>query len=124
MSQEGVALATILISAIGCILMGFWANLPLILMPGMGINALFTYSLVQGAGLSFEQALAVVCVSGVLFMILTFTPLAQLLNEAIPLILKQAITVGLGLFFDFSWTGKRKSYRSRLTRYFRTRGIK
>lgn len=101
MNYEGVALATILVSALGCLLMGFWAKLPLILMPGMGINALFTYSLVQGAGLSFEQALAVVCVSGVLFILLAFTPLARMLNEAIPLVLKQAITVGLGLFLIF-----------------------
>lgn len=101
MSYQGVVLATILISAFGCLLMGFWANLPLILMPGMGINALFTFSLVQGMGLSFEQALAIVCVSGLIFIVLAFTPLARMLNEAIPLVLKQAITVGLGLFLIF-----------------------
>lgn len=98
MSYEGVVIATIFISVVGCFIMGFWANLPLILMPGMGINALFAYSLVNTMGLSFEQALAVVVLSGIIFMVLAFTPLARKLNEAIPLVLKQAITVGLGFF--------------------------
>ncbi|EAC4881566.1 NCS2 family permease [Listeria monocytogenes] len=98
---QGAVLATIFISAFGCLIMGFWANAPLILMPGMGINALFAYTLVQGMGLSWQVALAAVTMSGLLFMILAFTPLAGKLNEAIPLILKQAITVGLGLFLIF-----------------------
>ncbi|EAH1842502.1 NCS2 family permease [Listeria monocytogenes] len=98
---QGAVLATIFISALGCLIMGFWANAPLILMPGMGINALFAYTLVQGMGLSWQVALAAVTMSGLLFMILAFTPLAGKLNEAIPLILKQAITVGLGLFLIF-----------------------
>ncbi|MDT0110120.1 NCS2 family permease [Listeria booriae] len=95
---QGAILATIFISVVGCLVMGFWANAPLILMPGMGINALFAYNFVQTLGLSWQQALAVVVVSGFLFMILAFTPLARKLNDTIPLILKQGITVGLGLF--------------------------
>ncbi|WP_163653987.1 NCS2 family permease [Listeria sp. PSOL-1] len=95
---RAAVLATIFISVVGCLLMGIWANVPLVLMPGMGINALFAYNLVQGMGLSFPVALAAVTISGGVFMILAFTSLARLLNEAIPLVLKQAITVGLGLF--------------------------
>ncbi|PZG53435.1 permease [Listeria ivanovii] len=98
---QGAVLATIFISAVGCLIMGFWSNAPLILMPGMGINALFAYNLVGGMGLSWQVALAAVTMSGLLFMILAFTPLAGKLNQAIPLILKQAITVGLGLFLIF-----------------------
>lgn len=61
---QGAILATISISVVGCLVMGFWANAPLILMPGMGINALFAYNFVQTLGLSWQQALAVVVVSG------------------------------------------------------------
>ncbi|MBC1934176.1 NCS2 family permease [Listeria seeligeri] len=98
---QGAILATIFISAAGCLIMGFWSNAPLIIIPGMGINALFAYNLVGGMGLSWQVALAAVTISGLLFMILAFTPLAGKLNQAIPLILKQAITVGLGLFLVF-----------------------
>lgn len=95
---QGVAIATILISVVGCLIMGFYANAPLILIPGMGVNALFSYTIVISMGLSYEKAFAAVIISGLLFMILAFTPLARKLNESIPLILKQATTVGLGLF--------------------------
>ncbi|MDS0525725.1 NCS2 family permease [Clostridium sp. SHJSY1] len=95
---QGVAIATILISVIGCLIMGFYANAPLILIPGMGVNALFSYTIVISMGLSYEKAFAAVIISGLLFMILAFTPLARKLNESIPLVLKQATTVGLGLF--------------------------
>lgn len=95
---QGAALATIFITVFGCLVMGFYANVPLILMPGMGINALFAYTLVGNMGLSWQEALASCAISGLLFMILCFTPFATKLNQAIPLILKQGITVGLGLF--------------------------
>lgn len=95
---EGAVIATILTSFVGCIIMGFWANLPVILAPGMGINALFTYTLVQTMKLSWQEALAVVFVSGLIFSIVAFTKLANVLNSSIPKSLKEAITVGLGLF--------------------------
>ncbi|WP_239254427.1 NCS2 family permease [Listeria ilorinensis] len=96
--KEAAILTTIFISVVGCLLMGFMANVPLIVIPGMGINALFAYTLVGSMGLTWQEALAAVTVSGILFMILAFTPLAEKLNNAIPLVLKQGITVGLGLF--------------------------
>lgn len=95
---EGAVIATILSSFFGCLLMGIWANAPIILVPGMGINALFTYTLVQSMDLSWQEALAVVFVSGVIFSIIAFTKLANILNKSIPKSLKDAITVGLGLF--------------------------
>lgn len=96
--KQGAVLATILITVFGCFIMGFYANVPLILMPGMGINALFAYTLVGNMGLSWQMALASCVMSGLFFIILCFTPLATKLNQAIPLILKQGITAGLGLF--------------------------
>lgn len=95
---EGAILATIFISFLGCLIMGFWANAPILLVPGMGINALFTYTLVQSMGLTWLEALGVVFVSGIVFIVIAFTPLTQILSEAIPKLLKESITVGLGLF--------------------------
>ena len=95
---EGAILATILTSFVGCLIMGFWANAPILLVPGMGINALFTYTLVESMGLTWQEALGVVFVSGIVFVIIAFTPLTKILNDAIPQLLKEAITVGLGLF--------------------------
>lgn len=95
---EGAILATILTSFVGCLIMGFWANAPILLVPGMGINALFTFTLVESMGLTWQEALGVVLVSGIVFVIIAFTRLTKILNEAIPHLLKEAITVGLGLF--------------------------
>ncbi|RYG73928.1 NCS2 family permease [Lentibacillus lipolyticus] len=97
-SLESGMIATILASFAGTILMGLYAKLPLILVPGMGINALFAYSIVESTGLSFQEGLAVVFVASVLFIITAFTKLGRVLKEAIPESLKHAITVGLGFF--------------------------
>ncbi|MBN6189308.1 NCS2 family permease [Aneurinibacillus sp. BA2021] len=98
---EAGMIATILSACTGCILMGMRANVPIVLVPGMGINALFTYTLVQGMGLTWQEALAVVVVSGVLFGVVAFTSLAAIITQAIPESLKEAITVGIGLFLAF-----------------------
>ncbi|MGY3717546.1 NCS2 family permease [Sutcliffiella cohnii] len=95
---EAGIIATILTCVVGCWLMGIWANTPIILVPGMGINAMFTYTLVHSMGLSWQEALGVVVVSGIIVTIVSFTRISQLLLEAIPHSLKHAITVGLGLF--------------------------
>ena len=95
---EAGILATIFISFVGCLLMGLWANVPILLVPGMGINALFSYTIVQSMGISWQEALAVVFVSGLLFMFLAFSRFSKTLSESIPQSLKEAITVGLGLF--------------------------
>ncbi|QHS21832.1 NCS2 family permease [Virgibacillus sp. MSP4-1] len=95
---EAAILATIFISFAGCFLMGFWANMPILLVPGMGVNALFSYTMVQSMGLSWPEALAVVLVSGLIFVFIAFSRFAKTLSESIPQSLKEAITVGLGLF--------------------------
>ncbi|MCS1350269.1 NCS2 family permease [Mechercharimyces sp. CAU 1602] len=94
-------IATILTSLVGCLLMAFWANAPIILVPGMGVNALFTYTIVQSMGLSWQSALMAVFISGILFMITAFTRLSRLLAVAVPTSLKDSITVGIGLFLTF-----------------------
>lgn len=98
---EAGIIATILTSFVGCLLMGFGANAPIMLVPGMGINALFSYTLVQGMGLTWQEALAAVFVSGMLFALVAFTSLATKIAQAIPESLKEAITVGIGLFLAF-----------------------
>ncbi|MCH4825289.1 NCS2 family permease [Planococcus halocryophilus] len=98
MPLEAAIVATIVASVFGCLLMGFWGNAPILLVPGMGINALFSYTMVQSMGLSWQEALAVVFVSGVIFVAVAFTRFAKMLSAAVPHSLKEAITVGLGLF--------------------------
>jgi len=106
LSDAGIPLeagifATVAVSVIGCLMMAFWANAPLILVPGMGINALFTYTMVQSMGLTWQEGLAAVFISGVLFTVLAFSRLSIKLVAAIPHSLKEAITVGVGLFLTF-----------------------
>ncbi|ANU14357.1 Guanine-hypoxanthine permease [Planococcus halocryophilus Or1] len=98
MPLEAAIVATIVAAVFGCLLMGFWGNAPILLVPGMGINALFSYTMVQSMGLSWQEALAVVFVSGVIFVAVAFTRFAKMLSAAVPHSLKEAITVGLGLF--------------------------
>jgi AGZA family xanthine/uracil permease-like MFS transporter len=95
---EAAIFATIITSVVGCLIMGFWANVPILLVPGMGINALFSYTMVQSMGLSWQEALAVVFISGLIFVFVAFSRFAKTLSELIPHSLKEAITVGLGLF--------------------------
>lgn len=105
---EPLIIATILSSAVGCLLIAIISNTPLIIMPGMGINALFTYTIIHTLGLNYYQALASVFISGVIFIIFALTPLSKYLIEAIPHDLKEAITVGIGLFITFIGLQKSK----------------
>lgn len=98
---EAGIIATILSSLIGCLLVAFIANAPLIIVPGMGINALFTYTIVGSLGLNYMEALGAVVLSGILFVIIAFTKLSSIISKAIPHSLKEAITVGIGLFIAF-----------------------
>lgn len=94
---EAGIIATILTVFLGCMIMGFWSNTPILLIPGMGLNAMFTYTIVQSGGFAWQEALAMVFVSGILFIILAFTPLAKTIIVSIPDSLKEAITVGIGI---------------------------
>lgn len=98
---EAGIIATVLSSLIGCLLVAFIANAPLIIVPGMGINALFTYTIVGSLGLNYMEALGAVVLSGILFVIIAFTKLASIISKAIPHSLKESITVGIGLFIAF-----------------------
>ncbi len=98
MDYESVFIATCIAAAIGTLIMGLFANLPFALAPGMGLNAFFTFTVVFGLGYTWQQGLAIVFLSGVLFLILTITGVRRTIIDAIPLFLKQAITPGIGLF--------------------------
>lgn len=95
---NGAVIATILLSALSCVMIGLWANVPILLVPGMGVNALFAYTMVQGMGLSWQSALGAVFISGVIFVIIAFTKYSKLISDSIPSSIKEAISVGLGLF--------------------------
>ncbi|MEH7581672.1 NCS2 family permease, partial [Priestia megaterium] len=98
LSDAGIPLeagifATVASAFVGCVIMAFWANAPLILVPGMGINALFTYTMVQSMGLSWQEGLLAVVISGFLFIALAFSRLSAKIVSSIPHSLKEAITV-------------------------------
>ncbi|MEO4052879.1 NCS2 family permease [Solibacillus sp. CAU 1738] len=94
---EAGIIATILTSFFGCLVMGIWSNTPLLIIPGMGLNAMFTYTIVQSGGFSWQEALAMVFVSGLIFVVIAFTPLANVITSAIPNSLKEAIAIGIGI---------------------------
>ncbi|AOY75762.1 NCS2 family permease [Clostridium formicaceticum] len=98
MDFNAVFMATCLSAAIGTLIMGFYANLPFAQAPGMGLNAFFTFGVVFGLGYTWEQALAAIFISGIVFIILTVTGLRTAIVEAIPTSLKHAIGGGIGLF--------------------------
>jgi AGZA family xanthine/uracil permease-like MFS transporter len=101
MNKQALIVATCLVTAIATIAVGIFANAPLAMAPGMGLNAFFAYSLVLNQGISWQTALGVVFVSGFLFMILTLVGLRRKLVESIPPSLIAAISVGIGLFITF-----------------------
>lgn len=101
MSLEGVFIATAVASGIACIIMGLLSNYPVGLAPGMGLNALFTYTIVLGMGLSWQAALAAVFLSSVLFLIITLVGLREAILNEIPEDLKLAIGAGIGFFLAF-----------------------
>ena len=98
MDFDSVFVATILASFVACMLMGVLANWPVALAPGMGLNAFFTYAVVFGMGFTWQQALAAVLCSGILFLFISISPLRAYLINAIPRSLKFGIGAGIGLF--------------------------
>jgi len=101
MPFDGLFLATCLGAAIATILMGLYANWPVGLAPGMGLNAFFTFSVVLGMGYSWEIALGAVFLSGVIFVFMSVTRLREWMLDSIPLSLRLAMTAGVGLFLGF-----------------------
>jgi AGZA family xanthine/uracil permease-like MFS transporter len=101
MPLAAVTAATCLCASFGSILMGTLANYPIALAPGMGLNAYFTYTVVKGMGVPWQTALGAVFVSGIIFLLLTFTGIRQLLVASIPHQLHAAVGGGIGLFIAF-----------------------
>jgi len=93
-----VFVATCLAAALGTAIMGLYANYPIALAPGMGLNAYFTYGVVLGMGYSWQVALGAVFLSGILFIILSVLPVREWIVNSIPRSLKMAISAGIGLF--------------------------
>lgn len=101
MPKDAVFVATALASAIACLIMGIWANYPVALAPGMGINAFFAYTVVLGMGIPWQTALAGTFISGLIFFLLTLTKIRETIINAIPDQLKLAVSAGIGLFIAF-----------------------
>lgn len=93
--------ATIFASAIGCLLAGFWAKSPMIIVPGMGINALFSYTVKVDMGFSWATTLTIALISSVIFTIIAFSPLMDTIANSVTDSLKSAITAGIGAFLAF-----------------------
>ena len=98
MPKGSVFVATCLVAALGSMVMALYANYPIALAPGMGLNAYFTYVVVLGMGYTWQAALGAVFISGCLFLIVTLTGLRSVIVEGIPRSMRIAITVGIGLF--------------------------
>jgi len=101
MDAGAVFVATCLAAAIGCFVMGFWANYPIALAPGMGLNAFFSFTVVGQMGYSWETALGAVFISGVCFFLLSIFRIREWIINSIPLSLKGGIGAGIGLFLGF-----------------------
>jgi AGZA family xanthine/uracil permease-like MFS transporter len=98
MDKGAVFVATCLAAAFGSAFMGLYANYPVALAPGMGLNAYFTYSVVKGLGIPWQVALGAVFLSGVLFLVVSATPVREWVINSISRSLKLAISVGIGFF--------------------------
>lgn len=101
MDAQAVLIATALASFVGTLLMALLANYPFALAPGMGLNAYFAYTVVLGMGYSWQIALMAVFVEGLIFLVLSLTNVREAIFNAIPLTLKSAVSVGIGLFVAF-----------------------
>ena len=101
MPATGVFFATALASGVSCIIMGLISKYPVGLAPGMGMNALFTYTIILGMGNSWETALAAVFVSSIIFLLITISGLREAILNALPFDLKLAIGAGIGFFLAF-----------------------
>lgn len=102
MDVQAVMTATCLIAAVGSVASGLASNLPFALAPGLGFTTLFTHTLCQRYGCTWQQALALVLLSGVLFLALALSPLRERLNDALPMPFKFALSAGVGLFLTLS----------------------
>jgi len=101
MDKEALFTATALASILGTLFMAFIPNLPIAQAPGMGLNTFFAFSVVIGMGYSWQMALTAVFIEGIIFVLLTFFNIRELIVKSIPKTIKEAIPVGIGLFITF-----------------------
>ncbi|MFD1881812.1 NCS2 family permease [Paracoccus pacificus] len=98
MDRNAVFVATCLAAALGSAVMGLFANWPIGMAPGMGLNAFFAFTVVAGMGFTWQQALGAVFISGIIFLILSVTGIRRWLIEGIPKSMRSAIAAGIGMF--------------------------
>ncbi|MFY9856429.1 MAG: NCS2 family permease, partial [Exiguobacterium chiriqhucha] len=101
MDMGAVFVATGLVALVGSVMMGLFANYPIAIAPGMGLNAFFAYSVVLGMGIPWQTALSGVLVSGMFFIDLTLSGIRETVVNAIPGPLKMAVAAGIGFFIAF-----------------------
>ena len=101
MNPQAITIATALAAFIGTMCMGLMANYPFALAPGLGLNAYFAYTVCLGMGYSWQFALFAVFIEGLIFIVLSVTPVREAIFNAIPLQLKKGVSVGIGLFVAF-----------------------
>lgn len=101
MDKGAIFTVTAVSAIIGCVLMAFLANYPIAIAPGLGDNAFFTFSVVLGMGIPWQKAMAGVFVASVLFTILSFMKVREIVINAIPKNLKMAMAAGIGIFIAF-----------------------
>ena len=101
MDRAALFTATALASFLGTFLMAVMSNLPIAAAPGMGLNSFFAFSVVLGLGYSWQMALTAVFIEGIIFIILTFFNVREMIVDSIPKTIKDAIPVGIGLFITF-----------------------
>lgn len=101
MDKGALFTTTAIASAVATLVMALYANYPFVLAPGMGLNAFFAFSVVLGMGHSWQFALTAVLIEGLIFILLTFLKVREAIVNAIPLTLKHAVGVGIGLFIAF-----------------------
>lgn len=101
MNREGIFIASALASAVATIIMGLFAKYPFALAPGMGLNAYFTYTVVMEYGYTWQEALFIILLEGIIFMLLSLVKFRELIFKSIPVSLKNAISVGIGFFIAF-----------------------
>lgn len=98
MDRNAVFVATCLAAALGSAIMGLWANWPIGMAPGMGLNAFFAFTVVAALGFSWQQALGAVFISGIIFLLMTLTGVRRWLVAGIPVSMRSAIAAGIGMF--------------------------
>ena len=106
MPYEALITATALITIFSTILNGLWANTPVAMSVGMGLNAYFTFGLCIGMKVPWQTGLGVVFLSGVIFVVLSFTNFRMWIIRSIPLDLRRAISAGIGTFISLSHFSK------------------